>query len=257
VAVLAALLFGESLGPLGVLGLLLGVLGLGLLEVPQELLLQGPAAIAASAAASGLVLQSGEFYMLLAAQSMALGTVMVRCARPPPCRSMDPMQQHRCSRCSSVPRACPAARALRPASCWLLQPRRLPGAFGTPLPGSWPALAPAALAPTLALPKLRRWVSKHCDSVMATGWHMVLGGGMLLAASVSRDQDLLVQRLAGFDGSDALAMTYVSLLGGSPGWRLPDPACRGPRSQEAGPRLQEAARAGDLSGPPGRQWLCR
>ncbi len=82
VAVLAALLFGESLSAVGVLGLFLGVLGLGLLEVPQELLLQGPGAIAASAAASGSVLQSGEFYMLLAAQSMALGTVMVRWGGP-------------------------------------------------------------------------------------------------------------------------------------------------------------------------------
>lgn len=41
VAVLAALLFGERLGPVKVLGLLLGVSGLGLLEVPQEVLESG------------------------------------------------------------------------------------------------------------------------------------------------------------------------------------------------------------------------
>lgn len=78
VAVLAALLFGENLSALGVVGLVLGVLGLGLLEVPEEVLVQGPAALVASAGAGGSVFQSGEFYMLLAAQSMALGTVMVR-----------------------------------------------------------------------------------------------------------------------------------------------------------------------------------
>ncbi len=36
VAVLAAVLFGEKLTPLGVLGLGLGVAGLGLLEVPGQ-----------------------------------------------------------------------------------------------------------------------------------------------------------------------------------------------------------------------------
>jgi drug/metabolite transporter (DMT)-like permease len=50
---------------------------------------------------------------------------------------------------------------------------------------------------------------------MATGWHMVLGGAMLLGAAVTRDSSLLSERLAGFDSSDALAMTYVSLLGGA------------------------------------------
>jgi drug/metabolite transporter (DMT)-like permease len=97
VAVLAALLFGESLSAAAVAGLFVGVAGLLLLEVPQELLNSllagGPAALAAAAAAAaagggsgggggGLtpagVFNSGEFLMLLAAQSMAVGTVMVR-----------------------------------------------------------------------------------------------------------------------------------------------------------------------------------
>ncbi|PIA35321.1 hypothetical protein AQUCO_03500013v1 [Aquilegia coerulea] len=68
VAVLATLLFGESIGVVGVAGLVLGVVGLLLLEVPvisfdgNDFSLWG----------------SGEWWMLLAAQSMAVGTVMVR-----------------------------------------------------------------------------------------------------------------------------------------------------------------------------------
>lgn len=100
-AVLAALLFGEALSPLGVAGLFIGVAGLLLLELPQEVLTQSSAALqtggvsaglgalqqglsgAAAAAAGGggggwSLTDSGEFWMLLAAQSMAVGTVMVR-----------------------------------------------------------------------------------------------------------------------------------------------------------------------------------
>jgi drug/metabolite transporter (DMT)-like permease len=88
VAVLAALLFGESLPPPAIAGLFIGVAGLLLLEVPQEaaeqLLSSGPGAIAELAAAApaalggGSLWESGEWWMLLAAQSMAVGTVMVR-----------------------------------------------------------------------------------------------------------------------------------------------------------------------------------
>ncbi|XP_028100371.1 WAT1-related protein At3g02690, chloroplastic [Camellia sinensis] len=68
VAVLAALLFGESIGFVGAAGLVLGVIGLLLLEVP-----------AISFDGSNFSLWgSGEWWMLLAAQSMAVGTVMVR-----------------------------------------------------------------------------------------------------------------------------------------------------------------------------------
>jgi drug/metabolite transporter (DMT)-like permease len=101
VAVLAALLFGEALSGLGIAGLFIGVAGLLLLEVPQEVLFQGStaslgglvagvgagverglaAAAAAGSSGSWSLLESGEFYMLLAAQSMAVGTVMVRWVR--------------------------------------------------------------------------------------------------------------------------------------------------------------------------------
>ena len=93
VALLASLLFGERLGAAGIAGLFIGVAGLCLLEVPPSLLTSLPDALAgggadlaaAAAAAAGgggggewSLWDSGEWWMLLAAQSMAVGTVMVR-----------------------------------------------------------------------------------------------------------------------------------------------------------------------------------
>lgn len=73
VAVIASVLFGETLGPIGLFGLLLGVGGLLMLEVSPSSLEN------LSFQSSGASLwDSGEWWMLLAAQSMAIGTVMVR-----------------------------------------------------------------------------------------------------------------------------------------------------------------------------------
>lgn len=150
VAVLAALLFGERLGAGGIAGLGLGVVGLLLLEVPPQALSE--LLHLSSSAAGGVdpsslttttsstewsLLDSGEFWMLLAAQSMAVGTVMVR------------------------------------------------------------------------------WVTRHADPVMATGWHMVLGGCALLIAALTTGGDDLATRLSQFSAEDALAMLYVSMLGGA------------------------------------------
>ncbi|KAL2247394.1 UNVERIFIED_CONTAM: WAT1-related protein, chloroplastic [Sesamum indicum] len=124
VAILASLFFGESIGYIGAAGLVLGVLGLLLLEVP-----------ALTFDANNFSLWgSGEWWMLLAAQSMAVGTVMVR------------------------------------------------------------------------------WVSKYSDPVMATGWHLVIGGLPLMAISIlNHDPGLL-----SFDKlttSDVLALLYTSIFG--------------------------------------------
>lgn len=82
VAVIASILYGESLGSLAVMGLLLGVGGLILLEVPYSAfssLMDSAAGGEYSIMAQGTSLwDSGEWWMLLAAQSMAIGTVMVR-----------------------------------------------------------------------------------------------------------------------------------------------------------------------------------
>ncbi|KAF7831198.1 WAT1-related protein [Senna tora] len=125
VAVLAALLFGESIGIVGAAGLVFGVIGLVLLELP-----------ALSFDESNFSLWgSGEWWMLLAAQSMAVGTVMVR------------------------------------------------------------------------------WVSKYSDPVMATGWHMVIGGLPLLVISVLNNDPAISGSLKEFNSTDILALLYTSIFG--------------------------------------------
>ncbi|EFJ50686.1 hypothetical protein VOLCADRAFT_57976 [Volvox carteri f. nagariensis] len=160
VAVLAAVLFGERLSGVGVGGLLLGVAGLAMLEVPGDNLADAAQAVLSGAwrpelpgGAAGGLLGNGEFWMLLAAQSMAIGTVMVR------------------------------------------------------------------------------YVTRHVDPIMATGWHMIIGGAILaaLAASTaggdasavaaleagSSPLASLATQLSHLTLEDAMCMSYVSLMGGA------------------------------------------
>ncbi|KAJ6747935.1 INNER MEMBRANE TRANSPORTER [Salix purpurea] len=125
VAILANLLFGESIGIVGTSGLVLGVIGLLLLELPTL----------AFDESNFSLWGSGEWWMLLAAQSMAVGTVMVR------------------------------------------------------------------------------WVSKYSDPVMATGWHMVIGGLPLLAISVLNHDPAFSLSLKDLTTSDILALLYTSIFG--------------------------------------------
>ncbi|KAJ4705694.1 WAT1-related protein, chloroplastic [Melia azedarach] len=125
VAVLAALLFGESIGLVGAAGLVLGVIGLLLLEVPALTFDESNFSLWGS----------GEWWMLLAAQSMAIGTVMVR------------------------------------------------------------------------------WVSKYSDPVMATGWHMVIGGLPLVVISVLNHDPVFSGSLKEFTSNDLLALLYTSIFG--------------------------------------------
>ncbi|PRW56874.1 WAT1-related chloroplastic isoform X1 [Chlorella sorokiniana] len=158
VALLASLLFGERLGVAGAAGLLLASSGggeAGSMAGAAAVLASSSAAAAGSladaAAAAGStaaaaaadsgsqaewsIWDSGEWWMLLAAQSMAVGTVMVR------------------------------------------------------------------------------WVAKYCDPVVATGWHMILGGIPLLALAAWQEGAEAPARLAQLTGSDALLLLYISLLG--------------------------------------------
>jgi drug/metabolite transporter (DMT)-like permease len=87
VALMARLLFGEQVGLWGWLGLAFGVVGISLLGLPQDLIagiLQGGTL---SADLLEQLLQNGQWLMLLAALSMAVGTVMVRYV----CRYVDPV----------------------------------------------------------------------------------------------------------------------------------------------------------------------
>lgn len=155
VAVLAALLFGEKLGPTAFVGLVAGVVGLLLVEVPQaawettwlQVLNNGSGGLSgiSEALASSLAnLQqgagvgegglSGEAWMLLAAQSMALGTVMVR------------------------------------------------------------------------------FVTKYADSVYATGYHMIIGGILLLFAV---DDETIRSSAAAATPTDLAILSYISIIGGA------------------------------------------
>ncbi|KAI3515093.1 hypothetical protein L1887_13843 [Cichorium endivia] len=125
VSILASLLFGETIGLVGVVGLILGVVGLALLELP-----------AISFDENNFSLWgSGEWWMLLAAQSMAVGTVMVR------------------------------------------------------------------------------WVSKYSDPVMATGWHLVLGGIPLAALSILVHDPAVNGGLNELTTNDLFALLYTSVFG--------------------------------------------
>lgn len=93
VALMARVLFGELVGLWGWLGLLLGIGGISLIGLPDEWILNG--LHGDFSALHGLtggevvqaLFQSGEWLMLLAALSMAVGTVMVRYV----CQYADPI----------------------------------------------------------------------------------------------------------------------------------------------------------------------
>ncbi|XP_021297962.1 WAT1-related protein At3g02690, chloroplastic [Herrania umbratica] len=125
VAVLAALLFDESIGLVGAAGLVLGVIGLLLLEVPAVALDESNFSLWGS----------GEWWMFLAAQSMAVGTVLVR------------------------------------------------------------------------------WVSKYSDPIMATGWHMVIGGLPLVGISILNHDPVFSGSFKELSASDLLALFYTSIFG--------------------------------------------
>ncbi|KAK5774925.1 WAT1-related protein At3g02690, chloroplastic [Gossypium arboreum] len=125
VAVLASFLFNESIGLVGAAGLVLGVVGLLLLEVPALALDDSNFSLWGS----------GEWWMLLAAQSMAVGTVMVR------------------------------------------------------------------------------WVSKYSDPIMATGWHMIIGGLPLLGISILNHDPVFSGSFQELSASDLLALFYTSIFG--------------------------------------------
>ncbi len=102
VALLALWLFGEHIGLWGWLGLAIGVLGISLLGLPEEWFLSAETQIAqlASPSSEGSLIDinsftellsglfdNGQWLMLLAALSMAVGTVLVRYV----CRYADPV----------------------------------------------------------------------------------------------------------------------------------------------------------------------
>ncbi len=77
VAVMAALIYKERIGLVAILGLAIGILGIGLIGLPSDLwqaLLQGDLAQIWLAG----IFTSGEWLMLGASLSMAIGTILIR-----------------------------------------------------------------------------------------------------------------------------------------------------------------------------------
>jgi drug/metabolite transporter (DMT)-like permease len=138
VAIMARLLFGEQVGGFGWLGLLIGVVGISLLGLPDAWILslvQRQADLAHlqwdAIALFQTLFHNGQWLMLLASLSMAIGTVMVR------------------------------------------------------------------------------YVSRHVDPIVATGWHMILGGIplFLLSALVESHQ------WTALNLPDWLALGYSTVFG--------------------------------------------
>lgn len=134
VALMARWLFAEQVGWLGWLGLGFGLLGISFLGLPDEWIIwlfQGNWQQLNASVSLQVLLQGGEWLMLLAALSMAVGTVMIR------------------------------------------------------------------------------YVCRHVDPIVATGWHMVLGGLPLFALSVIGE----TQQWQRLDLSDWSAIAYATIFG--------------------------------------------
>lgn len=137
VAVMARFLFAEMIGVWGWLGLGVGVMGISLLGLPDDWIMQalhGDLAnlnVQFDLSLLESLFDQGEWLMLLAALSMALGTVMVR------------------------------------------------------------------------------FVSRHVDPVVATGWHMIIGGVPLFVLSGLQESN----QWSFLTGTDWLALAYSTVLG--------------------------------------------
>ncbi len=139
VAILALWLFGDRIGLWGALGLFIGVLGISLIGLPDEWIInlfrQDAIAIAGS---WQQLFASGEWLMLLAALSMAVGTILIR------------------------------------------------------------------------------YVCRYTDPVVATGWHMILGGLPLFALSSKVE----LQQWSNIDLSGWLALGYSTVFGSAVAYGL-------------------------------------
>lgn len=139
VAILALWLFGDRIGLWGALGLFIGVLGISLIGLPDQWIINlFHSDVSAIALSWEQLFASGEWLMLLAALSMAVGTILIR------------------------------------------------------------------------------YVCRHADPVVATGWHMILGGLPLFALS-SRVES---QQWANIDLGGALALGYSTVFGSAVAYGL-------------------------------------
>ncbi|KAJ9533155.1 hypothetical protein QJQ45_018257 [Haematococcus lacustris] len=94
------------------------------------------------------------------------------------------------------------------------------------LPEDWASsgelwMLAAAQAMAVGTVMVRFVTRQGVDPVMATGWHMVLGGVVLLAAALLEDPHALEEAAAVLSEPVALAQaTYISVLGGAAGYGI-------------------------------------
>jgi drug/metabolite transporter (DMT)-like permease len=131
VAVLSAWLFKEQIGAIGVCGLILGVLGISCIGLPVEWLSQVATNPLTSQFNLAGLADRGEWLMLLAALSMAVGTILIP------------------------------------------------------------------------------FITKHVDPVIATGWHMIIGGIPLAIGSFYLESD----QWTAITGTDWIAIAYATVFG--------------------------------------------
>lgn len=139
IALLSSWLFAEAIGFWGFLGLAIGVIGIGFVGLPDEWIIEGLTHFSFSGFANGgNLFNNGEWLMLCASLSMALGTISIR------------------------------------------------------------------------------YVSRHADPVVATGWHMILGGLPLFVMSAFWEQNQWVN----IDSNGWLALAYSTVFGSAIAYAL-------------------------------------
>jgi drug/metabolite transporter (DMT)-like permease len=131
VAMLSAWLFKEQIGAIGICGLILGVIGITCIGLPVEWLSQIATGASTSQVNIAGLLDRGEWLMLLAAISMAVGTILIP------------------------------------------------------------------------------FITKHVDPVVATGWHMIIGGIPLAMGSFYFESN----QWSAITSSDWLAIAYSTIFG--------------------------------------------
>jgi drug/metabolite transporter (DMT)-like permease len=131
VAMLSAWLFKEQIGAIGICGLILGVIGISCIGLPVEWLSQIATGVSTSQLNVAGLLDRGEWLMLLAALSMAVGTILIP------------------------------------------------------------------------------FITKHVDPVVATGWHMIIGGIPLAIGSFYFESN----QWSAITSSDWIAIAYSTIFG--------------------------------------------
>ena len=131
VALLSAWLFKERIGAIGICGLILGVLGISCIGLPVEWLSQFVASPLTSQFDLEALFNHGEWLMLLAALSMAVGTILIP------------------------------------------------------------------------------FITKYVDPIVATGWHMIIGGIPLAIGSFYLESN----QWAALTGSDWISVAYSTVFG--------------------------------------------